>query len=88
MYCPDSQKNGSILEVGSGSGSGEDGIFFQKRIPEIICQTSDPQLLNRKSRISWIEYELLNKNPSISRSLCKKKVPSIYYLRVFNNLSN
>ena len=52
-------KNGSILEIGSGSG--EHGVFFQKRFPEIIWQTSDPDLLNRKSIISWIEYEELSR---------------------------
>ena len=44
-----------------GSGSGEHGVVFQKRFPEIIWQTSDPDLLHRKSIISWIEYEELNK---------------------------
>ena len=53
------KKNCSILEIGSGSG--EHGVFFQKRFPEIIWQTSDPDLLHRKSIISWIEYEKLNK---------------------------
>jgi len=53
------KKNGSILEIGSGSG--EHGVFFQKRFPEITWQTTDPDLLHRKSIISWIEYEKLNK---------------------------
>ena len=53
------KKNGSILEIGSGSG--EHGVFFQKRFPEIIWQTTDPDLLHRKSIISWIDYEKLNK---------------------------
>ena len=44
-----------------GSGSGEHGVFFQKRFPEIIWQTTDPDLLHRKSIISWIDYEKLNK---------------------------
>ena len=44
-----------------GSGSGEHGVIFQKRFPEIIWQTSDPDLLHRKSIFSWIEYEKLNK---------------------------
>ena len=52
-------KNGSILEIGSGSG--EHGTVFQKRFPEIIWQTSDPDLLHRKSIVSWIDYEKLNK---------------------------
>ena len=53
------KKHGSILEIGSGSG--EHGVFFQKRFPEIIWQTTDPDLLHRKSIISWIDYEKLNK---------------------------
>ena len=52
-------KDGLILEIGSGSG--EHGVFFQKRFPEIIWQTSDPDLINRKSIISWIEFEKLDK---------------------------
>ena len=53
------KKNCSILEIGSGSG--EHGVVFQKRFPEIIWQTSDPDLMHRKSIISWIEYEKLDK---------------------------
>ena len=53
------KKGGLILEIGSGSG--EHGVVFQKRFPEIIWQTSDPDLINRKSIISWIEYEELGK---------------------------
>ena len=53
------KKNGSILEIGSGSG--EHGVFFQKLFPEITWQTTDPVLLHRESIISWIEYEKLNK---------------------------
>ena len=52
-------KDGLILEIGSGSG--EHGVFFQKCFPEIIWQTSDPDLLHRESIFSWIEYEKLNK---------------------------
>ena len=53
------QKNGSILEIGSGSG--EHGVAFQKRFPETIWQTSDPDLRHRQSISSWILYEKLNK---------------------------
>ena len=53
------RKDGLILEIGSGSG--EHGVIFQKRFPEIIWQTSDPDSLHRKSIFSWIEYEKLNK---------------------------
>ena len=52
-------KKGSVLEIGSGSG--EHGVAFQKRFPKIIWQTSDPELLHRKSISSWIEHEDLTK---------------------------
>ena len=52
-------KKGSVLEIGSGSG--EHGVVFQKRFPGIIWQTSDPNFLYRKSIISWIDHEELNK---------------------------
>ena len=67
------RKNGSILEIGSGSG--EHGVFFQKRFPEIIWQTSDPELVNRKSIISWIEYEELNKKMPQPIELDVEKIP-------------
>lgn len=43
-----------------GSGSSENGIATQKRFPEIIWQTSDPQLIHRKSTSYWINYAELN----------------------------
>ena len=43
-----------------GSGSGEHGVFFQKRFSGIVWQTSDPKLVHRKSISSWIEYEKLD----------------------------
>tara|TARA_B100000700_G_C15054266_1_gene861980 strand:+ start:2844 stop:3461 length:618 start_codon:yes stop_codon:yes gene_type:complete len=49
---------GSVLEIGSGSG--EHGVVFQKRFPEIIWQTSDPDPCHRKSIISWIENKGLS----------------------------
>ena len=52
------QKKGLILEIGSGSG--EHGVLFQKCFPEIIWQSSDPDLTHRKSISSWIDYEELN----------------------------
>ena len=51
-------KHGFVLEIGSGSG--EHGVEFQKRFPEIVWQTSDPELNHRKSIISWIDHEKLN----------------------------
>ena len=62
---------GSILEIGSGSG--EHGVAFQKRFPKIIWQTSDPDLLHRKSINSWIRHEELN-----------KKIPKPFELDVEN----
>ena len=47
------------MEIGRGSGAHV--VVFQKLFPEIIWQTSDPDLRDRKSIISWIEYEELNK---------------------------
>ena len=67
------KNNGSILEIGSGSG--EHGVVFQKRFPKIIWQTSDPNLLHRKSIISWIEYEELDKKMPQPLELDVEKVP-------------
>ena len=51
-----------LLEIASGSG--EHGIFFQKIFPSVIWQTSDPEIVHRKSIISWIDhYELSSKIP-------------------------
>ncbi len=66
-------KKGSVLEIGSGSG--EHGIFFQKRFPGIIWQTSDPELLHRKSITSWIEYEKLNKKMPQPLDIDVEKIP-------------
>jgi hypothetical protein len=67
------KKDGSILEIGSGSG--EHGVFFQKRFPGIIWQTSDPDLLHRKSIISWINYEDLNKKMPHPLELDVENIP-------------
>ena len=54
--------NSLLLEIASGSG--EHGVFFQKKFPSIMWQTSDPKLINRKSISSWIEhYGLSSKMP-------------------------
>ena len=66
-------KNGYILEIGSGSG--EHGVFFQKRFPEIIWQTSDPEILHRKSISSWINYEGLNKKMPEPLAIDVEKTP-------------
>ena len=55
--------NGLFLEIASGSG--EHGVFFQKIFPSITWQTSDPELVHRRSIISWINYQgLSSKMPS------------------------
>tara|TARA_B100000965_G_scaffold350979_1_gene325230 strand:- start:649 stop:1281 length:633 start_codon:yes stop_codon:yes gene_type:complete len=54
--------NSLFLEIASGSG--EHAVFFQKIFPSIIWQTSDPELIHRKSINSWIKYEgLCSKMP-------------------------
>ena len=50
--------NGVLLEIASGSG--EHGVFFQEIFPSIIWQTSDPELIHRKSIISWIAHQGLS----------------------------
>ena len=54
--------NSLLLEIASGSG--EHAVFFQKKFPSITWQTSDPELVHRKSIISWIMHEgLYSKMP-------------------------
>jgi len=54
--------NNLFLEIASGSG--EHGVFFQKKFPSIIWQTSDPEVVHRKSISSWIKHEgLFSKMP-------------------------
>ena len=54
--------NSLLLEIASGSG--EHGVFFQKKFPSITWQTSDPELAHRKSINSWIMHEgLYSKMP-------------------------
>ena len=67
------KKNLTILEIGSGSG--EHGVFFQKRFPAIVWQTSDPDFMNRKSICSWIYYEKLNSKMPQPLELDVEKVP-------------
>jgi len=77
-------KKGSVLEIGSGSG--EHAVFFQKRFPEIIWQTSDPELLHRKSISSWIEYEDLNKKMPQPLEIDVEKIPWKIPLRLADSL--
>ena len=54
--------NSFYLEIASGSG--QHGVFLQKKFPSTIWQTSDPLLIHRKSINSWIKYEgLYSKMP-------------------------
>jgi len=78
------RKNGAILEIGSGSG--EHGIIFQKRFPEIIWQTSDPNFENRKSISSWIEYVELNEKMPQPIFLDVEKVPWVIPSKIANSL--
>ena len=47
--------NSLFLEIASGSG--QHGVYFQKKYPSIIWQTSDPELVHRNSINSWIKHE-------------------------------
>ena len=78
------KKYGSILEIGSGSG--EHGVFFQKRFPEIIWQTSDPELAHRKSISSWIKHEELNKKMPQPIVLDVEKIPWEIPMNVVHSL--
>ena len=77
-------KKGSVLEIGSGSG--EHGVIFQKRFPEIIWQTSDPELKHRKSISSWIEYEELTKKMPQPLEIDVEKIPWKIPLRLAHSL--
>ena len=78
------KKNVFILEIGSGSG--EHGVFFQKRFPEIIWQTSDLDLRNLKSIVSWIEYEELNNKMPQPLELDVENIPWKIPLKLENAL--
>ena len=77
-------KKGSVLEIGSGSG--EHGVVFQKRFPGIIWQTSDPELVHRKSISSWIEYENLTKKMPQALEIDVEKIPWKIPLRLVHSL--
>jgi len=77
-------KKGSVLEIGSGSG--EHGVFFQKRFHGIIWQTSDPKLVHRKSISSWIEYEDLTKKMPHPLDIDVEKIPWKIPLKLVQSL--
>ena len=64
---------GFILEIGSGSG--EHGVIFQKCFPEITWQSSDPELIHRKSISSWIDHEELNLKMPQPLDIDVEKIP-------------
>ena len=78
------RKNGSILEIGSGSG--EHGVAFQKRFPEIVWQTSDLDLIHIKSISSWIKYEELNKKMPQPIMLNVESIPWKIPLKLVHSL--
>ena len=67
------QTGGCILEIGSGSG--EHGVIFQKFFPEITWQSSDPELIHRKSISSWIDHEELNLKMPQPLDIDVEKIP-------------
>jgi len=69
-YIP---QNGVVLEIASGSG--EHGVFFQDMFPSIIWQTSDPEELNRKSIISWIDHQGLSLKMPVPLNIDVEKRP-------------
>jgi len=77
-------KKGSVLEIGSGSG--EHGVLFQKRFPGIIWQTSDPDLVHRKSISSWIEHEELTMKMPQPLEIDVEKTPWKIPLRLAHSL--
>ena len=77
-------KKGSVLEIGSGSG--EHGVVFQKRFPKIIWQTSDPELVHRKSISPWIEYKDLTKKMLQPLKIDAEKIPWQIPLRLAHSL--
>ncbi len=77
-------KNGSILEIGSGSG--QHGVVFQKRFPKIIWQTSDPEIVHRQSITSWIEYENLSEKMPQPLVIDVEKIPWKIPLKILHSL--
>lgn len=69
-----------------GSGSGEHGVIFQKRFPEVIWQTSDPELVHRNSISSWIEHENLSKKMPQPLVLDVEKIPWEIPLKLVHSL--
>ena len=64
---------GVLLEIASGSG--EHGVYFQKSFPSIIWQTSDPEVVHRKSIISWIDHHGLSSKMPHPLDIDVEKIP-------------
>ena len=76
------KKNGSILEIGVEWSMSS----LSKSFPEIIWQTSDPELVHRKSISSWIEYEELYKKMPQPLEIDVEKIPWKIPLNIANSL--
>ena len=70
QYLPN---DGVLLEIASGSG--EHGVYFQELFPQIIWQTSDPDMTHRKSINSWISHKGLDSIMPESLNLDVEKSP-------------
>ena len=66
-------QHGITLEIASGSG--EHGVTFQKRFPNIIWQTSDSDQSCRRSINSWIRHERLTEKMPLAIDLSVEKTP-------------
>ena len=64
----------------------EHGVVFQKRFPEKIRQTSDPELVHRKSISFWIAYEDLNKKMPQPLEIDLEKIPWKVPLRLAHSI--
>ena len=60
--------------------------FFQKHFPEVIWQTSNPELVHRKSISSWIDHENLSKKMPQPFMLDVEKIPWGIPLKLLNSL--
>tara|TARA_Y100001968_G_C19384212_1_gene731942 strand:- start:838 stop:1455 length:618 start_codon:yes stop_codon:yes gene_type:complete len=65
--------NGFVLEIASGSG--EHGVIFQEKFPNIYWQTSDPNPFYRRSITAWIDHKGLSKKMPKPIDLAVEKKP-------------
>ena len=61
-------------------------MVFQKRFPGIIWQTSDPELLHRKSISSWIKYKDLTMKMPQPLEIDVEKIPWKIPFRLIHSL--